>query len=51
MSQLAVLLGFLIVLASIFLNAFMGQQAASIGIAFILIGCFMELRKLNKARP
>ncbi len=45
MNRLAVLLGFLAMLGSIFLSAFQGQQIATIGVGLILIGIFGELRR------
>jgi hypothetical protein len=55
MSQIAAFLGLVILLGSIFFNAFQGQQVASIGLGFILLGIYMELRKrptaINARQP
>ncbi len=45
MSQIIALLGLIALVGSIFTNALMGQQIATIGVGFILLGIFLEIRK------
>ena len=51
MSRLSVIIGFLIIFAGIFGNAFQGTQISLIGIGFILLGLFIEVRKLTAKKP
>lgn len=44
LASIAAFIGLLILIASIFLNAFSGTQVALLGVGFILIGIFLELR-------
>jgi uncharacterized membrane protein YhaH (DUF805 family) len=46
MSIVIVTIGFLVVLFSVSANAFVGTQIALIGIACLLIGLFIEVRRL-----
>lgn len=48
MSRIAVVLGFIIVFFSIFAPVAIGTQLALIGVAFILLGTFIELRRIAK---
>lgn len=49
MSQLSAGAGLVIALGSIFVNTFAGTQIALIGVAFILLACFMELRNQSNS--
>lgn len=46
MSRIAVTLGFIIVFFSIFASFAMGTQLSLIGVAFVVLGLFIELRRI-----
>jgi len=46
LASIAVLIGIVILFASIFANALMGTQIALLGIGFVLIGIYLQIRRI-----